>query len=312
MAYRLKPSDTVEREIVRIGSRQLEKAIAEIRAAGTRRHDAAIHAARRHIKKVRALAGLVRDALGTHYQQTDRAMRAVARMLSPMTDGEAVIDTLSRLRSTYPGELPPQTFSAIRASLLRRKRRIAARVASHRVLQTAARQLRLERTHVRRWKLSAGGFRAIAPGLRRTYRAARKAMARAAAHPTADNYHAWRRRVKDHWFQLRLLERRCDGELLADQERLETLDGHLGEYHNCAILQRKVLTEMLDSRKETARFLRVLRRYQRELRRQAHVLGAQIYNEKPRTFIAAVRWHWRATAHGKPSAEVKVSWPRSA
>jgi hypothetical protein len=137
-------------------------------------------------------------------------------------------------------------------------------------------------------------------------------MTLALAHPTVDHYHAWRRRVKDHWFQTRLLDGRCGGELVAIERGLEALDGCLGEYHNCALLQHALITEALLPREDTARTLRVVRRYERELRRQAEHLGAQMYSETPRAFVARVKRLWRSAKDAPLSAPMRASWPRAA
>ena len=120
-------------------------------------------------------------------------------------------------------------------------------------------------------------------------------------HPTPDRHHAWRHHVKNHWFHVRLLEGRCDNRLIGYQRKLEALDGVLGEYHNLVMLREVLVADSRLSREEAARCLRVVRRYQRTLRRHAQVLGTRIYGEKPRRFVRRVERLWRAHS-GRQSA----------
>jgi hypothetical protein len=223
-----------------------------------------------------------------------------------------MVAMVARLRQQLPGALAPRTFVALRKGLVNRAARIDRLAAAGCVLESGARILSAERRRVQRWRLRAHGFRAVAAGLESIVRAARRARGRAVAHPTVDNHHAWRRRVKDHWFQVRLLEGRCGDELIAWQQGLEALDGCLGEHHDCVLVQQVLVGERLLPRDETAGMLRLLRGYQRALRRDAHNLAAQLYAETPRQVVRRVRRLWRTERHAAAAAETRASWPRAA
>jgi CHAD domain-containing protein len=312
MAYRLKQGRSIESELRRIANRQLQLAIAEMRDVGDRKSDEALHEARRHVKKIRALIRLVQPALGTAYRAANKRLRIVNRLLAPVADGEAVVETLGRLGQRYRGELPRRTLVSIRKALVQRWARVDRQAKADHVLRNVATLLREEQRHVQSWHLKRRGSRAVAPGLRKTMRGARGAMALAIDHPTNDHYHSWRRRVKDCWFQVRLLEGRCGDELIAHERSLEALDGCLGEYHNCVLLAQVLITDALVPRDEIALSLRLLGRYQRELRREAHSLGAQVNRETPRQFVRLTKGLWRSAAAQGSTPDMRPSWPQAA
>lgn len=312
MPYRLKAQAAIAGEVKRIASKQLTLAIEELRAVGDRQSDNAVHEARRHVKKVRALLRLMRPALGDGYDVDTRRMRTANRMLAPIADGRAVVDTLARLSRKSLASPSRRALGAIRAVLNERAARIDRQAELDRVLPKVARILRLEDRRVAGWRLRARGFRALAPGLEASVRRARKAMAQAAARPTTEHYHAWRRRVKDLWFQVRLLEERCGDALLPEQQRLEELDGLLGEYHNVALLEEILTTEVLLSRPMTARSLRLLRRDLAELRHRATLLGLQIFKEKPKSFVRRIKRLWRAARTVGRATPKETRWPSAA
>jgi CHAD domain-containing protein len=283
-------------------------AISELRRVGDPRSDDAIHEARRHIKKVRATIGLVQKSLSGIYPSTNSRMREACRLLAPVADGQAVIDTIGRVRQTYGRRLPPRTLGSIRDVLVERSARIDRKAELDRVLPRTARILRVEQARVPHWTLTDGGFRAVAPGLEKSFRRARKAMAQADTHPSSDNYHAWRQRVKDLWFQIRLLESRCGHKLTVDEHQLEMLDGLLGEHHNVILLERILVEEALVSRLQAARCLRVLRRYQAALRRRAQKLGRKVFAEKARPFVHRIKRLWQEAKRADDVKKVKGSW----
>jgi hypothetical protein len=78
------------------------------------------------------------------------------------------------------------------------------------------------------------------------------------------------------------------------QRQLEALDGILGEYHNLVLLHEVLVSDSTLEKTQIARCLRIVQRYQAELRRQAQLLGIRIYSEKPRRFVRRVRELWDA------------------
>ena len=289
----MKSGQSVSNEIRRIVLQQLDRATSELTSIGDPESDEAIHDARRRVKKIRAIIRLVRPVLGKEYR-ADPALRRVSKLLAPVADGQGVIDTLNQMLKRYRRELPPKTAEAIRSDLVDRGRRIDSQASKDGVLEKAQMTLRAERQRVKRWKLNADGFRAVAPGLKASVRRARSAMVDAWLHPTASHHHTWRRHVKNHWFHVRLLGARCGYRLQSYQRQLEALDGILGEYHNLVLLHEVLVSDTALAHNEVAHCLTIVERYQRALRRNAHVLGIRIYSEKPRRFVRRVRELWDA------------------
>ena len=86
MAYRLKPNRPLGSELQRIVDKQLVCAIENLHATGDPRSDAAVHKARRHIKKIHAAISLVRGPLGDAYWPFNERMREAHRQLGSIAD----------------------------------------------------------------------------------------------------------------------------------------------------------------------------------------------------------------------------------
>lgn len=101
-----------------IAGKRLALAIQELRTVGDHRSDDAIHGARRHVKKARALLRLVLPAPGKAYTDADARMRSANRLLAPIANGEAVVDTIARLWKRYSRQLSERTFDSIDSALM--------------------------------------------------------------------------------------------------------------------------------------------------------------------------------------------------
>jgi hypothetical protein len=312
VGYCLDPHLPVAHEVRRIAARQLQLAIDGLNAGGETDSDHAIHATRRHVKKVRALIRLVRPALGRRGRAVNRRLRVVNRLLAPIADGQEALATLARVAERYGREFPPDVASVIRATLRRRKSIADEDAALNKVRDTAAALLRAERDGIADWALTDTGFDAIARGLERTARAARQAMAKAVASSRREEYHTWRQRVKDQWLHVRLLQGRCDKALSIDERRLEDLDGLLGECHNCTILRDVLTSDSTLDRGDASRALHLVRRYERDLRRRARRLGMTVHQEPPRSFVKRVRRHWRSARRTTHSTQRGTPWRSAA
>jgi hypothetical protein len=136
-------------------------------------------------------------------------------------------------------------------------------------------------------------------------------MTAAIDHPTGDNFYRWRRRVKNHWLQLRLLEGVCADRLAELEAGLEALDGTLAEYNDSRILQRVIGRIRSLSRQDRTRLLVLARRYADDRRRRALHLGTALYGDSAERDAIAL------LSPGEPSAAaprpaVVGPWPGAA
>ena len=166
----------------------------------------AVHAARKAIKKERSLLRLARAALPAKQRRAENAaLRRAARGLSDARDAEVMVQTLDGLSARFAGQLPASNFAAIREHLGRERDAHRAQLLDSPRVPEAAGQLAGVRARIDGWRLRAGGWQALAPGLERSYRRGRRAMREAERRRSAELMHAWRKRVKDLWYQERFL-----------------------------------------------------------------------------------------------------------
>lgn len=294
MAYTLTPGLPAAREVRRVLDAQLRLAIAGLRDVRGPEDAGRVGEVRRHVKKARAVARLVRPVAPRSHHAIEKRLRRVGRMLGPIADGEALVQAFVALRPALRATVPPREIAAMRSNLVEREAWVDHMARIDHVAREATALLRKVRAQVKALRLQAREWDAVAPGLEAIVLASRRAMRRAGHGGDAERFHAWRRRVKAHWLALRLVEGRCGRRLAAERRRVETLDGLLGDFHNGAILQDVLVAERIGSRRATAACLRVLRRRDAALRRDALALGLEVYLERPSQIVARTGEYWRA------------------
>lgn len=203
MAYRFEPDENVREAFARCAREQLDLAVRALGEKLDREPAEAVHEARKAIKRERALLRLLRGTIGAQTRRPENAaLRAADRGLSGAREGEVLTQTLDQLSEQFSGQLPASSFNAVRQRLeLRRsdqRRLLAAATASSEALRDV-------RMRVDDWELGRDGWRALEAGLLRSYRRGRQAFRRAREDRSSASLHDWRKRVKDLWYQLRLL-----------------------------------------------------------------------------------------------------------
>src|SRR5262249_43066413 len=150
---------------------------------------------------------LVRDELTRKtYRKENTCFRDAARPLSEVRDARVLVEALDELGRQFP-EAPAGELKRARGALLRRQEETARRVLDAQgALGAVAELAQQARKRVKDWAPRAGDWSVLKAGLLRTYRQGREALAVVHAARTDANLHEWRKRVKDLWHQLKILE----------------------------------------------------------------------------------------------------------
>ena len=206
-------------------------------AARERLHDggrsAAIHDVRREIKKLRSIFRLARDG-GGHgsWHKSAKALREVAGYLAAPRDARVMLKAFEKLTGS-----DTQRFSEIERALHKHSRRATRRFQKKDFIAVAGRILRKINRRVGSLKIEASGWKAIEPGLRESYMRGRKACELVHAKPLPENFHDWRKHVKNLWYYSQLLHPARPAAMRAMTDDLELLGAQLGEDHDLFLLR---------------------------------------------------------------------------
>ncbi|MGI1662508.1 CHAD domain-containing protein [Palleronia sp. KMU-117] len=271
MSYAFSRSDkSVQAALRRIAIEQTEFGLA--RASDSGPLPQRLHDMRLAVKKLRGLIRLVKPAF-PDFRNEDAALRDAARHLSPLRDTHVVEITLTELAGDQdasgllPWEVHPNAADP------------AGPVAAY------VRDITGLRQRASGWRLGAPGFDPVAAGLASTVRLARRRHREARENPDDETLHAWRTRVKNHFYQSRLLEPIWPEVMAPHIEAANRLGDLLGAHHDLAVLAHR-LRRLSDPR--ATQMIDRARNRQVEIWAEADLLGARLFAEKPKALAA--RW----------------------
>ncbi len=233
MTYAILPDDdSVEAALRRIAREEAEGALTQ--AQGTGDLASRVHAMRKTVKKLRGLLRLVRPVL-PEARAENAILRDAGRGLSDLRDAAVQLATVERLSEGMPDERRDRLLAPFREAAAQQDTEAAPRL-----LPAFAAAMASLRDRSEGWTLVDDGWDALEPGLTATWTAARHSMQAARRDPVPDHLHEWRKRVKDHWYQARLLRpiwpRMMDPHVAAADELGELL----GQVNDLAVLRDRL------------------------------------------------------------------------
>jgi CHAD domain-containing protein len=288
MNYKLRAGEKLPDGIRRIARKQLGRAAGLLgkKAAGAR--DRTLHEARQWLKKARATLRMVQPALGDGiWRREDRKLRGIARELAQRRDAEALLATVEILcGGKRAGGGENAVWEKLRRIFLKRIGEFAGETRGPRRKCRLA--LRAARRRAEEWPLKKLHWEDLRAGVGTVYREGRKAMREAGRTRMAEHLHEWRKRVKDLWYELRILEPVQAKGMERVADGMKKLSEYLGNDHDLAMLEGALKTCGLEAG-EMKLVLGRVRARREELQRAAFKLGRRLFAEEPGKFIGRVK-----------------------
>ena len=287
MPFRFKKSESPAKGVRRVCRERIGAALGGLRKGD---RPAAVHGVRKEIKKLRALFRLVRGEIGRGvYRKGTKALREAAGSLTAPRDARVMLNAFEKLAG---GDA--RRFAGIEKALRNNARREGERFRKDNSLKRAEWLLRKTNRRVDDLKIKPAGWAAIEPGLKESYVRGREACRIVHRKPLPENFHDWRKHVKDLWHYFCLLHPAWPTEVRAYTDELELLGRHLGEDHDLFLLQQFASEHCAGRAGEVAALNRLIESRQKQLRAAALKLGSRLYAEPPATLCRRLGNYWKS------------------
>ncbi|TWU65786.1 CHAD domain protein [Crateriforma conspicua] len=314
MSYRLKPGETAAHMTRRVAKEQIREALLEIRSPET--DDAEkVHQLRKRCKKIRGLLRLARPAMPKAYDRENARFRDLARKFSELRDAKTQLTTLDQIATEIPStDSTKLTEAYLQARHLLQHERAEIRQAQslknpadrsvsskpepQSIWQDARTELQQALRGIDRWKWrdgKRGSFESLGEGLQKTLHRAHDAMRIATEDPSTDHMHQWRKRVKYHWYHLRLLQPIWKQGLAGNRDDAKKLAEVLGDLHDVDVLGETLRRFQKDGELPSGadKLIRHLDDRRNQLSRKAVRRGRRLFAESPAAFRKRCRVYWK-------------------
>ena len=291
LAFKLDLDKDLSRAFRRLAADEIGKTCVRLGAPPEER-EAAIHGARKSLKKVRALVKLARPSLDGSYDPLNGTLRDVGRGLSGARDATALIECLDKLEAAFGKGLKKRALAGTRRVLTERRDAVladAAKVGSQ--IEGSVERLGKARRTARRasWPQSKADLK---NDYERSYRACRKAWKAVREDAGGEVAHEWRKRTKALSAQIGLLRAEIGAETAALREALIDLGERLGDHHDLTVLEAAIVDEPSVPAEERKLLEGLIEAERRAIRRFALSEGERLLARKPAAFARRLRASW--------------------
>ena len=291
---RLHRSETGTQGARRIARAQIAEALRELERRPL--SDKAVHAARKSLKKARAMLRLLRPSMGgAAYHRENAALRDIARSFCEIRDARVLLQTLEQLaRRSREGR--PRAISELQRVLRRERAAVRARLLQEvGLFEGQLQALREAHRRAGRWRVGRRGWAVLGAGLARVYGQGRRALALARRDPAAARLHEWRKQTKYLWHQLQVLEP-LGPAVARGADLAHRLADALGMDHDLWVLRTTVAAKV-SARAGRQQLIGLIDQRAEGLRGQAFVLGRELYADTAPEFEARLHGLWRSWRH---------------
>jgi CHAD domain-containing protein len=288
MGFRLTLRESLPDGLKRVFREQIESAL-ELCRHPAKQRGVTVHEVRKHLKKLRAAMRLAIPEVGKNrHTREDRCVRKIGRLVSDLRDAQVRLQTLIQLRDDTAKGPRDSPFPRIEELLSLERESFSAAFAGWQ--KQAIPQLERVEARLLKWPLEGLTWKQICGAVGKIYKRGQRGLAKTIDDPEPENFHAWRKRVKDIWYQLRILQP-LNRMVLTEMDRdAEVLGELLGGEHDLNFLWARLETEKGDEalRDELAQLETLIRKRGKRLRTNALELGRRFYAEPAKAFAKRI------------------------
>jgi galactose mutarotase-like enzyme/CHAD domain-containing protein len=305
--FRIDREDPAE-SVRRVARSRVESAVASLRQGAESDRATAVHTARKDMKKMRSVLRLVRGELGKKtYREENRRFRDAARLLSTTRDTEVLAGTLDAVLRDYPSDGP--SVEGLAKDLERRRQRASSERGSsiEASLGEAADRIEGGGRMIASWPLTESGWKMFEPGLKRSYSAGCRDLERVDKcfrrdrRPESELMHDFRKRVKDLWYETRLLREAWPAGLEGPEAEAGLLADLLGEYNDLSVLAEEIETRRSapgegegHDQDDFSVLVETIDDRQSVLLGECIPIARRLFAEEPGAFTARIGAYWSA------------------
>ena len=289
MPFHFKKKESMPDAIWRLCRERVDAALDYLKAGGPQ----AVHNVRREIKKLRSILRLVRGEIGESvYRKNTVALRTAAKRLTALRDAQMELNTFEKLAGHFGHKLSARTLSKMKKALQKNCRAEERKFLRDGSIRAVNQILRKLKRRAGNWAVKSNDWAVLETGLKKTYCRGRETLETVREKPLPENFHEWRKRVKDLWHELRLLGPARPKRLRMAVDELEMLGKYLGDDHDLVMLEG-FLASRLKAAGDADKLNESACSRQRKLRAAALKLGGRFYSEKPDRFCRRIGNYWR-------------------